>query len=313
MQRILPRGEIEALDHNVIPRLGLPERGQVFRARAARLRHLAPGNPIEGYLALMAVLADAQHEALARFVPPPVPEDRILLAQAHGMPPLQATGAPRDGAWQDILVQLLDHMLAAPGLAPMAADACATLRQAVLRDPAGMDRAATALLAEGAGAIDVAAAPFLMAALQVYWTGLACDFDPARLPVVSPFGLCPLCGSLPVASLVRVGGQYTGYRYLCCALCSAQWHMVRVKCTHCEETRGIAYQAIEGGSGAIKAETCETCRNYRKIFYQEKDLYAEPMADDLGSLGLDIMLGGAGYRRASGNPLLWQGDEEEGA
>ncbi|OXC92546.1 formate dehydrogenase accessory protein FdhE, partial [Achromobacter sp. KAs 3-5] len=95
MQRILPRGEIEALDHNAIPRITLPERQTVFAARAARLRQLAEGNPVGDYLLLMAHLVDAQHRALQDCAAPPATEDRISLAQTHGMPPLQAVGWPR--------------------------------------------------------------------------------------------------------------------------------------------------------------------------------------------------------------------------
>ena len=62
---------------------------------------------------------------------------------------------------------------------------------------------------------------------------------------------------------------------------------------------------------ATLIESCDHCHTYRKIFYQEKDLYVEPVADDLASLALDVLMGEAGYSRASGNPLLWHGAEEE--
>ncbi|PSD25545.1 formate dehydrogenase accessory protein FdhE, partial [Stenotrophomonas maltophilia] len=34
----------------------------------------------------------------------------------------------------------------------------------------------------------------------------------------------------------------------------------------------------------------------------------EPVADDLGTLALDLLLAEEGYARASQNPLLWQSD-----
>jgi FdhE protein len=55
----------------------------------------------------------------------------------------------------------------------------------------------------------------------------------------------------------------------------------------------------------VRAETCEQCRGYRKIMYQEHDTGVDPVADDLASLALDLLLGEQGYHRASGNPLLW--------
>jgi len=310
LQRILPRGEIEALDHNVIPRVSLPDRASVFATRAARLRQLAADSPVADYLLLMAQLVDAQQRALKDCAAPGASEDRLTLAQAHGMPPLQAVGWPRDPMWRGILAQLVDDVARGQNVPAEAVEVCRALRRAVDEDPESLEDLAEALLAEQDQGVDGAAAPFVMAALQVYWTDLASRFDDKQLPVVSPFGVCPVCASLPVASVVRVGGQYEGYRYLCCSLCATQWHMVRVKCSHCEDVESVAYQAIDGRSPAIKAETCDHCHTYRKIFYQDKDLYVEPVADDLASLMLDVLVGEAGYSRASGNPLLWHGNEE---
>ena len=81
--------------------------------------------------------------------------------------------------------------------------------------------------------------------------------------------------------------------------------MVRVTCSQCEATQAISYQTIEGHHDAIRAECCDTCHTYRKILYQEKDSDVDPIADDLASLALDLLLTEAGYRRASGNPLFW--------
>ncbi|CAB3660071.1 formate dehydrogenase accessory protein FdhE [Achromobacter pestifer] len=310
MQRILPRGEIEALDHNVIPRVSLPDRASVFATRAARLRQLAVDSPVADYLLLMAQLVDAQQGALKDCAAPGASEDSVALAQAHGMPPLQAVGWPRDPMWRGILARLVDEVSRGKNVPAEAIEVCAALRRAVDEDPESLEDLAEAVLSEQDQGVDGAAAPFVMAALQVYWTDLASRFDDKQLPVVSPFGVCPVCASLPVASVVRVGGQYEGYRYLCCSLCATQWHMVRVKCTHCEDVEAVAYQSIDGRSPAIKAETCDHCHTYRKIFYQDKDLYVEPVADDLASLMLDVLVGEAGYSRASGNPLLWHGTEE---
>lgn len=310
VQRILPRGEIEALDHNRIPQVSLPDRGSVFATRAARLRQLAADSPVADYLLLMAHLVDAQHRALQHCAAPEASEDRISLAQAHGMPPLQAVGWPRDPLWRDILGQLIAHVAGAKDVPAEAIEVCASLRRALADTPESLEDLAEAVLSEQDQDVDGAVAPFVMAALQVYWTDLASRFDEKQLPVASPFGVCPVCASLPVASVVRVGGQFEGYRYLCCSLCATQWHMVRVKCSHCEDVESVAYQAIEGHTPAIKAETCDHCHTYRKIFYQDKDLHVEPVADDLASLMLDVLVGEAGYSRASGNPLLWHGSEQ---
>jgi FdhE protein len=167
---------------------------------------------------------------------------------------------------------------------------------------------ADALLTLQSAEIDAAAAPFVMSALQVYWVHLASQFSAADVSQLDVPGVCPVCGTLPVASVVRADKGSQGYRYLHCALCATEWHMVRVTCSHCQSQAAtdITYHSIESGSEAIRAESCSACHTYRKIFYQEKDMGVEPVADDLASLTLDLLLSEEGYHRASGNPLLWQ-------
>jgi len=310
LQRILERGEIESLDHTTIPRVRMPVRASVFADRAARFRQLAQDHPASAYLSLMANLVDAQHGALKNCSVPSASEEQLSLAQAHGMPPLQAIGWDRTPQWREILSALIDHMVKSADVPDQAQAVLASLRERMKTEPDDIESQADAILAERDAEVDGATAPFIMAALQVYWTSLAVEFDSGQLPVVSPFGVCPLCASLPVASVVRVGGQADGCRYLTCSLCSTEWHQVRITCTHCEDTRKVAFHAVEGGPEAIKAESCDNCHSYRKIFYQEKDYNVDAVADDLASLTLDMLMGEEGYFRASGNPLLWQGTEQ---
>lgn len=309
MQRILSRGEIEGLDHTLIPRVRLPERASVFADRAARMRALADENPLQAYLQVMAHVCDAQHQLLAEYSSlPTVSQARIDLAQAHGMPPLQAVGWQRDPVWRDMLHSILASLIVADGVPAPAVTVCQMLIDQLAHNPDVVEQHADALLA-GVQGVDYASAPFVMAALQVYWTALAGQFKADHLPVVTPFGVCPVCGSLPVSSIVRVGAQIDGCRYLGCSLCSTEWHLVRVTCSHCQDTEQISFHSIEGDSGAIKAESCGKCRSYRKIFYQHKDPHVDAVADDLASLKLDILMGEEGFSRASGNPLLWQKGE----
>ncbi|WP_198344736.1 formate dehydrogenase accessory protein FdhE [Burkholderia ubonensis] len=308
-QRILEPNEISALDHSAIPRFRLPERATVFSARAARLRQLADLNPISGYLRLMAVVADAQHAVLQDFAAQMPSQDAIARAQQHSMPLVPALGGERDPQWRAVLYELLDRVEGAGLVNPPLAKLLDRLR---LMAPAELDAQADAILALRFAEVDPATAPFLMAALQVVWTDLASRTQPADVPFLDQPGLCPVCGTHPVASVVRVGGQYEGYRFLQCGLCTTEWHMVRTKCTHCDSTKGIAYHGIEGGSEAIKAESCDECKTYRKIGYQNKDYDFEPLADDLASLTLDLLMNEAGYQRSSPNPLLWPEAPREG-
>ncbi|MGI4861880.1 MAG: formate dehydrogenase accessory protein FdhE [Janthinobacterium lividum] len=338
MQRILEAGQIESLDHSSIPRIRLPERFSVFGARATRMRRLAangvPGIPVDpalgGYLNLMGRLADAQQGVLNGLTDSdvgPLDRDMIARSQTHSMPILPASG-PREASWHVVFDRLLKALEAAPDAADPASPFGATLQSLKALSPEERDTAAEAVLA-GSAAPTAAAAPFLFAALQVWWTERASRLLITDIPYMAHPGLCPVCGSQPVASVVRIGGASQNYRYLQCSLCTSEFHMVRVKCTNCESTDTISYNGIvetdapdviedagaPGGKRAVadpakfaKAETCGKCHCYRKIFYQEHDYETEPLADDLASLSLDMLMTEAGYERISGNPLFWLDD-----
>jgi FdhE protein len=301
LQRILEPGQIEALASRSIPRLRLPERATLFAARAARLRSLGVHSSIAGYLELMAALAEAQHVALQALDPALPDAARLEAARSHGMPVVQAAGAELEPAWRALVADLVARVLARGGF-PAAVTAAG--RRLTARPAADLEADAAALLAAEPGGVDPAQAPFIMAALQVRWAALASRLAPADVGPPATVGLCPVCGTQPVASVVRSGGAYAGFRYLHCGLCASEWHRVRVECTVCGEARGLAYHSIEGGPPAIRAESCEACRRYRKIFYQEHEPTIEPLADDLASVALDLLLAEAGFERASGNPLM---------
>jgi FdhE protein len=311
MRRILEPGQIEAFAEGAIPRLRLPDRTRLFAARARRLRQLgasgAPGQAIGDYLRLMAAVAETQQLALSAFDAPLPTATQLARSHTHGMPLIHASGWPRAREWRDLVAQLCDSVAAAPDIPPSARQACERLRALA---PQQVEAQADALLAARAEAIEVATAPFLMAALQIYWVALASRLTPDTVAELEVPGLCPMCGTLPVASVVRTDERSQGYRYLHCALCATEWHLVRITCSQCQGTANIAYHSIEGGSEAVRAESCDECHTYRKILYQEKDANVEPVADDLASLALDLLMSQAGYHRGSGNPLLWQTPEE---
>jgi FdhE protein len=307
MPRILEPGQIEAFAERAIPRLRLPEGASVFAARARRLRQQAaagaPGQAIGDYLRLMAAVVEAQALVLGTFVPRLPAAAEIARAHAHGMPPIQANGWSREDEWRALLGQLCRSVGAAPEAPPAVREACERLR--TLPAPRLEDEA-DALLALRAGEVELVTAPFVMAGLQVYWMALASRLAPSDVPPIDVPGVCPVCGTLPVASIVRSGARSEGYRYLHCALCATEWHLVRITCSQCQGNTHIAYHSIGDGAAAIRAESCDDCHSYRKILYQEKDPAVEPVADDLASLAIDLLMAEAGYHRASGNPLLWQ-------
>jgi len=302
VQRVLPSDEIARSVAQPIPRLRLPDRATVFARRAARLDHLATDNPLSGYLQLMADVARAQQALLDALTPPAVVDEDLVRAAAHRMPVLPVNDHRRHRDWQAILAPLCERLTTSTALPTALSGLLTHLRQT---SAVALDEQADGLLVGRMERIDPASAPFLMAALQVCWTAMAAALDPARVAPLDVPGVCPVCGSLPVASIVRGDG----HRYLHCALCATEWHLVRAKCSHCDAVEGVAYRFIEQRSDAVRAETCEHCRVYRKVLLQEKDQHVDAVADDLASIALDVMVGEAGYHRASANPLLWPSAE----
>jgi FdhE protein len=318
VQRVLDPAQIEAFAQRTIPRIRLPDPTSLFSSRAARLRALGENHALGDYLRLMAAVSDAQQAAVGAMgaqrghgeADTESIDRQITLARRHGMPLLQAAGWARERRWRAALTQLCDAVNARADIPDGVRAVCTRLRDAQSQH---LEEQADLLLATRADGVHAEAAPLIMAALQAYWVSmvtslpmnlladLASDHDQPAGTQVS--GVCPACGSLPVASIVRAD---QGYRYLHCALCATEWHLVRIKCSHCLTTEGIRYHFVEGGSEAVRAESCTHCGTYRKILYQEKDAAVEPVADDLGSLALDLLMSAEGYRRACGNPLLWQ-------
>jgi FdhE protein len=312
-QRILEPGQIEALATGSIPRVRLPNREFVFARRAARLRKLAAGSALGDYLQFLAALVDAQHAALAHLAVPMPAAPHFERSGEHGMPPIHAATWPRASQWRETLEFLCAALAARTGFPAGVSDSIATIRRAT---PAWIEAQATSILEARNDAIDISVATVVMAALQVHWVALAAHFVADEVKALDVPGVCPLCGSLPVASMVCAQSPYQGYRYLHCALCATEWHMVRVLCSQCGASgKNIAYHSLEAnaadkgsseeGGAAVRAETCEQCHAYRKILYQEKDTGVEPVADDVASVALDLLLAEEGYHRASGNPLLW--------
>ena len=317
-QRILERGQIETLASRSIPRVRLPARERVFAQRAARLRTLAPGSALDGYLHFLAAVADAQQNALAEFQPQLPSAEQIARAAEFGMPPLPANAWPRDDQWTALLGTLADAVASTTGMPEPVVTIC---RQLAASPRERIDSQADALLSVTAGAIDVAVAPLIMAALQVHWVALTAAFANAEeVQLLDVPGLCPLCGTRPVASIVCANPPYQGYRYLHCALCDCEWHMVRVQCSHCgADGKHVAYHTLQAAeaadeavrNAAVRAESCDACHGYRKIVYQEKDIAVDPVADDVATLALDMLMSEKGFHRGSGNPMLWQADQPD--
>lgn len=303
MSAILQPGEVE-IPKGDIPFIRLPARGEVFAQRARRFDALARDHALGDYLAFMARLSRAQQVVLEAFplVPLPSPE-QLALSRRYGLPPLGVRSWVRDWAWHAGLQQIF-ALLGTEPFSPQAGAAVANLSRAGADE---LERLAEATLAGAYSAVPPEALPFVAAALQVYWTHMATMLGEQSFGRLEQPNLCPVCGSLPVSSLVRIGGAEQGLRYLSCSLCATEWHMVRIKCSSCESTRDIGYYVQEGASGAVKAEGCDDCNAYLKIMYMEKDTGVEPVADDLATLSLDLLMNQAGKERSGPNLFFHPG------
>jgi FdhE protein len=296
--RILEPGQMEK-PMGEIRFLFLPGR-DLFARRAARLRVLSKDHPLGDYLTFLALLADAQQDVLNQFPTLSLPDtNEQALCRERGIPLLDARSRPRNPAWRSGLSAILRQI----NVAVLPAAAQETVTRLVQTSETGLEEMADRILAGDLANISPQEMPFIAAALQVYWVHLASSLREDAFGRLKQNGLCPVCGSYPMAGIVRSGGEEQGLRYLCCSLCSSQWHMVRVKCSSCESTRRINYDILEGSNGAVKAESCNDCNVYLKLLYLGKDPYMEAMADDLATLALDMLMDKEG--KARGGPNLF--------
>lgn len=278
----------------------LPDPSSLFAERAARFKALAPGHDLGAYLLFLAELALVQ-DGIQAGLPKPSwpPEDAVARAVEFGMPPLDRNRFAADAAFVETLARLLERLHGVT-MTPEAAAAHLRLEAA---DEAAREAMLRNLMSDSVPAESFAEHALVAAALQVHFARLAASLDAKRLKPVGD-GACPACGGPPVASLIVGWTGAHGTRFCACALCGTLWNYVRVKCTLCGSTKGIAYHGISGDAGNIKAETCESCRAYVKILYQHKDPALDPVADDVASLGLDLLVREQGFRRGAFNPFL---------
>ncbi len=291
----IPIGEIAAP-----PFVRLPDPLTVFATRSLRFRTLAEGHQLGPYLLFLAAISECQHRIQKDLPEPDLPaDDARARAREHAMPPLDRTRFTADAA----LDATLDRLLALAATIDMPDNARAAIERASSADAAARDEMVRSVLADAIPVETLADHVYIAAALQVHFARLAARLDPAALVPIGD-GVCPACGGAPVASAIVGWKGAHGTRFCTCSLCATQWHVVRIKCVLCESTAGIAYEELDSGPDTVKAETCESCHGYLKILHQHKNPQLEPVADDVATLGLDILLRENGYRRGAVNPFL---------
>lgn len=279
----------------------LPQPDRLFQTRGKRFAFLAEsGHRLAPYLSFLVSLTEVQ----ARLVDElpdlqPLPPGRIELARASRMPPIDRMQLATDEVLHDTLIQLCDaaQSLDMPEPAQLALQAVRAsdladrhwLLENVLSDRIPEDSAAPHL--------------FAAAAVQVHMTRLASTLDATQLVPIRA-GICPTCGGRPATSSVMGAQGIENVRYATCHCCATQWNEVRVKCLCCGSTKGISYRSVENAEATVKAEVCSECDSWVKILYQVKNHSLDPIADDVASLGLDMMMKETDFSRGGVNPYL---------
>jgi len=284
-----------------------PNRETLFADRAVRFAKLAEDHAYGDYLRFLGRLTTLQHECLQQHPAVPLADEAALLRdREHRLPPFSAAGWRRDPVWRSHL----QHIIA--GLRDDAtAQATAGLDLLARTSPMELETLADRVLANDYAVETAGTLPFIAAALQVYWTWLAAapKLTEKLIRLETP-ELCPCCGSLPVASVVRVSGEISNLRYLHCSLCNSEWNRMRAQCVLCAGSQHLDYRRIEGAGKAVQAECCADCQIYLKIMRQDEDAQVDPVADDLATLVLDMLLDESGLQRLGPNPLFVPGRAE---
>ncbi|MFD1481088.1 formate dehydrogenase accessory protein FdhE [Paracoccus nototheniae] len=279
----------------------LPKPGALFATRAKRLSFLAGHSANLGpWLAFLGELVGLQARLASELAPAtPLPPARVDLARESRMPPIDRAPLATDPDLHALLDRVLEGAkpLEMPEPARLALTAVAAapladrhwLLDNVLNDRIPDDSAAPHL--------------FVALAVQLHLARLAATLDARRLVPIRT-GICPACGGRPATSSVIGVGDLDGVRYAACACCQTQWNEVRLTCLCCGSTKGISYRSVETIDATVRAEVCSECDTWVKILYQNKNHSLEPVADDVASLGLDLMMKDTGLARGGVNPFL---------
>jgi FdhE protein len=279
----------------------LPDPLPLFEARSRRLAALAPGHRLEPYLRFLAEVAHAQYDVAASADLPPAvlpSAARIARALEQGLPPVPRHPFEPHAA----ALAAIERLLVRLTVVDTPPQTAATIARLLAASEEDRHRQAHETLMDTQPAGDLGQRALFAAGLQVHFTRLAAQLAADDLKRVAE-GVCPVCGSPPMTSVVVGWPKAHNTRFCMCPLCAAMWNVVRVKCVLCGSADGISFREIEG-SADVKAETCEKCRGYVKVLYQVNEPALDPMADDVATLGLDMLLAEEGWRRGGHNPFL---------
>ena len=298
--KILSESEIkQAANSFQTPAVLFANPKNLYQRRAKRLRDLAQNHPLSDYLLFAADIVESQLSTLERN---PLPPQQF--EQLNDIEPLNAKTFKRNHIWREYLTEILDE------IKPKANEqVAATIEFLEKASSAELEEMANKLLAQEFNLVSSDKAVFIWAALSLYWLQAAQQI-PHNSQVENAENLhhCPVCGSLPVTSIVQIGTSQ-GLRYLHCNLCESEWNLVRAQCTNCNSHDKLEMWSLDEELALVRAETCGSCESYLKIMFQEKDPHVEPVADDLASIFLDIEMEEKGFARSGLNPFVFPAEE----
>ena len=279
----------------------LPEPERLFRTRAARFEALAPGHQLGPYLTFLGRIAALQDAVLPGLPEPELPPaDALARSREFAMPALDRTRLADEPACRETL----RRFFAGAATLEMPDAARATFDELATAEDDMLAWMAKNVATDAIPAHEAAAHILVAAGLQVHAARAASRLDPTSLVPVGD-GVCPVCGGPPTSSLIVSWEHANGARFCSCSLCATLWHYVRIRCTACGSTKGISYQELEGGQdGAVKGECCRECRSFSKVMQQAKHPELDPVADDVATLALDMLLKEDDFRRSGQNPFL---------
>ena len=277
----------------------------VYQLRAARLAEQAKESGLPDYFRLLKLLVSAQVRLATETNEPATqscfgPKPEFDLEQNQPM----AQGHFEWGNyWQSVLLELISDLL--PKLSSKnGADLTEVLKELAGTEPQTLQQYAQAMLLGQFADVPAKYTLFIWAALSVYWSHWATDIASALAKTGEGHRtLCPVCGSHPVASVIKAEPR-SGLRYLHCSLCESQWHQIRAQCTSCGEDKGVFLWGETETKAAIRVESCDTCKGYTKMLFTNINPKLEVAVDDLATLLMDQHLVEQGYLATTVNPLL---------
>lgn len=297
--KIVPQAQLEQHNFNSvikqIPLVFYPSAKTLYTHRVKRLQALAQKSPFSDYLNFCLQIAQQQ----ANLVKQQPVELHQSIPLNNDNPPLSLKNLPLSDVWQKYLNQLLQ------AISDTTPQITLVIESLLKNSAEQLQQKALYLLNGKLNKVEGNESIFIWSALSLYYCQLASQIKgKAVAENTDNSWLCPVCNSMPVASVIQIGGN-NGLRYLHCSLCESEWYVPRVKCTSCDDLQHIEYFSLDNTLAAIKTECCHTCQSYLKIFDQDKDPHLEVIADDIASLILDIKTEEEGFAKSGINPFIF--------